>query len=64
MFPFTDSAIEAAYQNGDLDYATMFAKDKGALIGLLAFHAVPMQQLSGPSRATLQMDTLLKVGCC
>jgi len=62
LFVPTDEAINAAYDAGELDYPTLFAKNKTLLQGLVAYHAVPAYMFAAPGKATLAMETLLSQG--
>jgi hypothetical protein len=59
LFVPTDAVIDAAYEAGELDYPTLFAKNKTLLQGLVAYHAVGQFMHAAPGKPTLSMDTLL-----
>jgi hypothetical protein len=59
LFAPTDQAIINAYKSGALNYPYLYANNGTLLEGIVAFHAVPQYQFSGPSKQTLNMKTLL-----
>lgn len=59
IFAPTDAAIQAASSSGQLDYATLFAKNKTLLTGLVSYHVVPQYAFSKPGKNTNNMETLL-----
>lgn len=58
----TDAAIQAAYDSGTFDYPEMFARKKGQLTGMVAYHAVPQYAHTAPGPQTARMETLLSQG--